>query len=252
MFEMRRVVGIPITIGALNDVANEIIQYAKKRVRGYVCVANVHMVVTARRNEGLLRIMEDAEFVTCDGMPLVWELRRQGYRDAGRVAGPDLMVKLCETAMEERLPVYFFGGGYETIQALKERIAIHFPTLNVVGYESPPMLPPQSGVDFTVAERIRASGAKIVFVGLGCPKQEFWMSVYSPYIPAILIGVGAAFDFFAGTLSRAPFWMQKSGLEWFYRLLCEPQRLCRRYMVTNTLFIFYLINECLRRRFLQK
>jgi N-acetylglucosaminyldiphosphoundecaprenol N-acetyl-beta-D-mannosaminyltransferase len=236
---------VPITAGTLKKVTRAIVNVAGED-GGYVCVANVHMVTIARRNAGLLRVMENAKLVTSDGMPLVWALRQQGFKYAERVAGPDLVGPLCELAAKEGLPIYFFGGTPKTVQALNKVIARRFPALQVAGCEAPPVLPQRPVVDPAVVERINASGARIVFVGLGCPKQEFWMEAYTPHLSAVLIGVGVAFDLTAGTVPRAPLWMQERGLEWLFRLAAEPQRLLRRYLVTNTLFCWYLAVECLQ------
>ncbi len=243
MLKKGQVIGAPVTAGSFEDVTRDIILTANEGRGGYVCVANVHMVTTARRNTELRSAMKNAKLVTSDGMPLVWALRRRGFTYTERIAGPNLMVRICEIAEVEKLPVYFFGGSSKTIQLLQKIVAETFPTLQVVGWESPPLLPQQPEMNPAVVNRIRTSGARIVFVGLGCPKQEFWMSGYAPHLPAVLIGVGAAFDFIAGTAPRAPLWMQKSGLEWLFRLLAEPRRLWKRYLVTNTLFLWYLLIE---------
>jgi N-acetylglucosaminyldiphosphoundecaprenol N-acetyl-beta-D-mannosaminyltransferase len=218
MLKTGRVIGLPVTVGSTENIGKEIVQKSKSGYRGYVCVANVHMVTTARRNEKLRKIMEKSLLVTADGLPLVWVLKQSGFKEAERVTGTDLTLQLCETAADERIPVYFYGGHPVTIKTLKAFIAEKFPDLKVVGYESPPLLPLQTEVDPDVVERINKSGARIVFVGLGCPKQEYWMAAYTSHLPAILIGVGAAFDFLAGTTRRAPEWMQGFGLEWFHRL----------------------------------
>jgi len=174
---------------------------------------------------------------------LVWELKRQGYKNAERVSGPDLMFEVCEKAQGKDFPIYFYGGSPAVVDAMKEKLAARFPKLTIAGVESPPMLPDQPKVEQEVIGRIKNSGARVVFIGLGCPKQELWLHAYSPHIPAVLIGVGAAFDFFAGSIKRAPLWMQKYGLEWLYRLLSEPRRLWKRYLVTNSLFIWYWLQE---------
>lgn len=247
MLETGRVIGVPVTAGNLTEVTDTIAGLAAKRSGSYVCVANVHMAVTARSDAGLLSVMENAKLVTSDGMPLVWALRQQGFDYAERVAGMDMVWPLCELAEKDGLPVYFFGGTEKTLQAINSVIASRFPALQVAGSESPPMLPQKPVVDPAVVERINATGARIVFVGLGCPKQEFWMGAYTEQLSAILIGVGAAFDFMAGTIPRAPLWMQKSGLEWLYRLAVEPRRLFKRYLVTNSLFCWYLAVEFFKR-----
>jgi N-acetylglucosaminyldiphosphoundecaprenol N-acetyl-beta-D-mannosaminyltransferase len=245
MLETGRVIGVPVTAGTFKKVTRAIVDGAS-RDGGYVCVANVHMVTIARRSAGFLRVLENAKLVTSDGMPLVWALRQQGFEYAERVAGADLVGPLCELAAKEGLPVYFFGSTPKTVKSLNKVIARRFPTLQVAGCESPPVLPQRPVVDPAVVERINASGARIVFVGLGCPKQEFWMEAYTPHLSAVLVGVGAVFDLMAGTVPRAPLWMQRLGLEWLYRLAVEPRRLWKRYLVTNTLFCWYLAVECLR------
>jgi len=238
-----KVLSTSITCSKIEDVCALIVELACRKTGTFVCIANVHMLVTAKKNRFLRVAIEKATVVTSDGMPLVWELRRQGYKDIERVSGPDLMMVLCERTQSEGLPVYFYGGLPSVVEAMRGKLSERFPELKIAGIESPPMLPEQPEVDQSVVEKIKSSGAKIVFVGLGCPKQELWMHAYSPHIPAVLIGVGAAFDFFAGTVKRAPIWMQKSGLEWFYRLCSEPRRLWKRYLVTNSLFIWYWLLE---------
>jgi len=243
MMVVGRVLSAPVNIASLNLVTERILEAARYSHAACVCVANVHMVVIAEGDHLFREIMNRASIVASDGMPLVWELKRQGYKKAERVTGPDLTVKLCERSQDEGIPVYFFGGSTETIEKLKRVVDTRFPNLRVVGYESPPALAQHPEVDPEVVARIRDSGAKIVFVGLGCPKQEFWMHAYSKDLNAVLIGVGAAFDFLAGTKRRAPVWMQRAGLEWLFRLASEPGRLWKRYLVTNSLFLWYLIRE---------
>lgn len=243
MFKFSQVIGLPITVGDVCSTAEKIIAYAKKAVHAHVCIANVHMVVVAKKNEPLSLAIRAAAIVTSDGMPLVWELKRQGFKNAERVSGPELMIELCGRAALENIPIYFYGGSPSVVEVMREELIVRFPDLTLAGVESPPMLSTHPEVDQMVVDRIRASRAKIVFVGLGCPKQELWMNAYSSHIPAVLIGVGAAFDFFSGTVKRAPLWMQKYGLEWFFRLCSEPRRLWKRYLVTNSLFIWYWLKE---------
>jgi N-acetylglucosaminyldiphosphoundecaprenol N-acetyl-beta-D-mannosaminyltransferase len=228
------------------DVAQEIISDVRQGRAGYVCAANVHMVVTARVNNQLKKVLNDASIVIPDGLPLVWVSKLKGFKDARRVTGTDLALKICEAAEAAGISVSFYGGSKITIDSLRSFIIERFPLLKVASYESPPMLPERPKVNPELVDRIKSSGAQIVFVGLGCPKQEFWMAAYSPHLPAVLIGVGAAFDFIAGTIKRAPVWMQKSGLEWLYRLLQEPLRLWKRYVFTNTLFVLMVLKEMLK------
>jgi N-acetylglucosaminyldiphosphoundecaprenol N-acetyl-beta-D-mannosaminyltransferase len=240
-----RVIGAPVSVGDPQTIADTVLTRAHAAAPGYVCVANVHMVTLARQDPDLLRAMEDAWLVTSDGMPLVWCLRNQGWHEARRVTGPDLTVFLCARAEAGRIPVYFYGGRPTTLAPLKDALAKRFPDLPIAGLESPPLLPDKPPFDPDTAARIKASQARIVFVGLGCPKQEFWMAQHFKHIPAVLLGVGAAFDFLAETVKRAPHWMQQSGLEWFFRLISEPKRLWQRYLTTNSRFLYYLLKDLL-------
>ena len=247
-----KVIEIPVNEGTVDATAKTICKLTEDITGKYVCIANVHMLVTARSDIQLFNILKNADIVTSDGMPLVWALKKQGCQNAERVAGPDLTLKLCILASEMDLPVYFFGGTEKSVKALMKCLPQKFPKLKIAGIESPPMLPSKPDIVDSVVNRIEASGAKIVFVGLGCPKQEFWMAEYSKHLPATLIGVGAAFDFLAGTTKRAPLWMQKNGLEWFFRLLSEPRRLWKRYLITNSLFIYYLLQESIYQKIKKK
>lgn len=248
MLKTGRVIGLPVTVDSTENIAKKIVREANMGRGGYVCVANVHMVITAWRNEKLSKIMEESLFVTADGLPLVWVLKQSGFKEAERVTGTDLALKLCEAAADEGIPVYFYGGYPETIKTLKAFIAKRFLNLKVVGYESPPLLPLQPEIDQDVVFRIIKSGARIVFVGLGCPKQEYWMAAYTSHLPAILIGVGAVFDFLGGTCQRAPVWLQKLGLEWAHRLATQPRRMWKRYAKTNPLFVWLVLREWIKQR----
>ena len=239
------VIGLPVHPGSVEFMGARVCNWATHGESGYVCVANVHMLVTARLRPALREVLHEALMVTSDGMPLVWRLRQSGFQEATRVYGPDLTNEICTLASKEKVPVFFYGGTPDNLARFREALARRFPNLLVAGIEAPPLLPNHPPLDEGILARIRASGAKIVFVGLGCPKQEFWMKTHSEYLPAVLLGVGAAFDFLAGNKPHAPRWLQQAGLEWLYRLFSEPRRLWRRYLVTNTLFIYFLTIECL-------
>lgn len=242
--EHARIIGAPVTAAALEDFAEAVIARAGRGA--YVCVANVHMVTLARRDAALAAAMEGAALVAADGMPLVWGLRGRGLA-AERVAGPDLMPRLCALAAAAGIGVYLFGGSAETLAALRAVLPALAPGLRIAGAEAPRVAMPPA-FDPGAAERIRRSGAGLVLVGLGCPKQELWMAAHTAAVPAVMVGVGAAFDMLAGRLRRAPLWMRRAGLEWLYRLAAEPRRLARRYLVSNTRFLWYLATEPLRRR----
>lgn len=220
-------------VGALERAS----RWAAARQSRYLCFCNAHSVVTLGGDAELARAIDGADLALPDGMPVAWMLRRAGFNGQPRLNGPDFMWKLCALAERQGTAVYFYGSTPATLQALQRRLASAFPRLQVAGSESPPFRAAQPQEDAAATARINASGAGLLFVGLGCPKQEVWMAARRGRIQAVMAGVGAAFDYHAGTLPRAPLWMQKRGLEWLYRLGCEPHRLWRRYLVTNTLFI---------------
>jgi len=246
--EWGRVIGLPVTVGNPASVSREILRLGRERAGGQVCVANVHMLVEARGDPGLRRVLEDAALVVSDGMPLAWQLRRHGFANAEQVRGPDLTVSLCEQAAAAGLPVYFYGGDAALTAELQSALRARMPALKIAGAEAAPMLPRQPAVDQALLERVRNSGARLVFVGLGCPKQEFWMHAHRPHLDAVLVGVGQAFGIIAGHVPEAPPWVRRAGLEWLFRMLSEPRRLGRRYFVTNTLFGLFLLRQALSGR----
>jgi len=213
---------------------------------GYVCVSNVHSVMEARRDESLRAVLNAAGLAVPDGMPLVWVARLRGCRDVRRVYGPDLTLQLCERAARRGYRCFFYGGGPGVAERLAEALSRRFPGLRVVGAEAPPFRPLTTEEDEEAVRRINAASPDVVFVGLGCPKQERWMAEHRARLRApVLLGVGAAFDFHTGRVPQAPRWMMGSGLEWLFRLWQEPRRLWRRYLVYNPLFVFHLTLELL-------
>jgi len=204
----------------------------------YICVTSVHGVMTAQRNRFVRVLLNDADIATPDGMPIVWALRSFGVRHQKRVYGPQLMLTLCEQAMRYGHRIFLYGGREETLPDLRRRLMAQFPQLIIAGTYSPPFRPLTAEEDTSVIERILKSDADIVFVGIGTPKQERWMWEHRAKLPgAVMVGVGAAFDFHAGRVKQAPTWMQQSGLEWFFRLLMEPARLWKRYLLVTPLFL---------------
>jgi N-acetylglucosaminyldiphosphoundecaprenol N-acetyl-beta-D-mannosaminyltransferase len=209
----------------------------------YVCISNVHSVVTAGQDAGFGDVIRNADMVTPDGAPVAWMLRKQGFDGQQRINGPDLMWRYCEQAALRGESIYLYGGTPDTLELLQQRLQKAFPQLRIAGAFSPPFRAPTAEEDKTIVTRINASGAATVWVSLGCPKQEQWMAAHRGKIQAVMIGVGAAFDYHAGTVKRAPLWMQRRGLEWLHRLGSEPFRLWRRYLVTNTLFVLGAIKQ---------
>jgi N-acetylglucosaminyldiphosphoundecaprenol N-acetyl-beta-D-mannosaminyltransferase len=212
--------------------------------RQYVCVTGVHGVMESQRDQELLRIHNAAGLVTPDGMPLVWLARHAGFPHVDRVYGPDLMLACCELALVRGYRHFFYGGGPGVAERLATRLASRFPGLRVAGTYSPSFGPLSTAEEAEVVERLNASGAEIVWVGLSTPKQEHWMHRFRDRLTApVLVGVGAAFDFHAGLKRQAPRWIRRSGFEWLFRLSQEPRRLWRRYSSNNTRFVLELLRR---------
>lgn len=232
------------------EANDRILRWARHHESRYVVFANAHVAVEASVDPGYGRVVDGADMAAPDGAPVAWMLRRLGHAGQPRVSGPDLMWSLLEQCAIAEVAVYFYGGTPATLRLLLARIADVFPTLDVVGAESPPFRTLTVGEDERVVRRINRSGAGVVFVGLGCPKQERWMAAHRDCIHAVMLGVGAAFDFHAGTVRRAPVWMRKHGLEWLHRLASEPRRLWKRYLLTNAAFMFGAARQLLIQRVL--
>jgi len=212
----------------------------------YVCVTGVHGVMESRRDDHVRAIHNAAGLVVPDGMPLVWLSRLGGHKHVERVYGPDLMLAVCERSQETGYGHFLYGGATGVPELLAENLKRRFPRLRIVGTHSPPFRPLTPSEDAAVVRMIDESGAEIVWVGLSTPKQERWMAAHTVRLSApVLVGVGAAFDFLAGLKKQAPRWMQRAGLEWFFRLVTEPRRLWRRYLVNNPLFVLLAISQAL-------
>jgi N-acetylglucosaminyldiphosphoundecaprenol N-acetyl-beta-D-mannosaminyltransferase len=226
-------------------VVTQVLAWAANREHRTVSVCNVHSVVTARSDTALRNAVNNADLATPDGMPVAWLIgRRRGIRQP-RVNGPDLMLALCQGAAARGIPVAFFGSGERTLMLMREQLLAQFPALRIALMLAPPYRPLSEEENLSYVRQLNESGAAVVFVGLGCPKQECWMNAHRAELAAVSIGVGAAFDYLAGTVRRPPPWMRRAGLEWLGRLLAEPGRLWRRYLVTNTVFLLYALPEFL-------
>lgn len=220
-----------------DDALSRVVAWAGQRQSRYVAFCNVHSVVTASRDAQFNTVLDQADLVLPDGAPLAWALRREGFEKQQRINGPDLMWRYLAVAERLGQSVFFYGSTDDTLDKLRARILAAFPKLKIAGMLSPPFRSLSAEEDQLDIAQINASGANVVFVGLGCPKQEAWMHAHRGSIRAVMLGVGAAFDYHAGTIQRAPKWMQKIGMEWFHRLCSEPRRLAKRYFVTNTIFL---------------
>jgi N-acetylglucosaminyldiphosphoundecaprenol N-acetyl-beta-D-mannosaminyltransferase len=238
------VLGVGISAIDMARAVAEITRWIEDGERHYVCVTGVHGVMEARRDPELRRIHNASGLTTPDGMPMVWAGRRAGVPEMHRVYGPDLMLEVCAVAAERGWSSFFYGGGDGVPELLAERLTDRFPGLRVAGTWSPPFRQLTPEEDEAVVERINRSGADLVWVGLSTPKQERWMAAHVRRLDAkALLGVGAAFDIHAGLLAQAPAWMQRSGLEWLYRLGREPRRLWRRYLRNNPRFVVEILRR---------
>jgi len=241
--------GVQVSATTYDEVSDAILKAARAGVPAVTSFHAVSSVVTASSDPELRKAVNSFQIVGPDGQPVRWALNllhRAGLRD--NVAGPDMMLRLCQRAATEGVPIYLYGGSPNAVDALRANLTDKFPGLRIAGAESPPYRPLSAEEDEAVVRRINQSGAGIVFIGLGCPKQDRFAHEHRDRIDAVQVCVGAAFDFHAGTKRRAPKWMQRRGLEWLFRLVQEPRRLWRRYLVTNTVFLTKLALALPRRR----
>lgn len=247
----RRLLNTYLDLGLFQHMSECIINKAQLWQSEYICVVNVHMLIEAYQDPTFSKIINNAALCTPDGMPLVIALKLLYGIEQERVAGMDLLPDLLLEAEKRGLPVYFYGGTQamlnQTDQYLKER----YPALAVAGLHSPPFRPLTVEEIEADVQRINDSGARMLFVALGCPKQEKWMAAMQGKIHMPMIGIGGALPVMIGMQRRAPLWMQRASLEWLYRFIQEPGRLWKRYLVTNTLFIFLLIRQIWRVRVLK-
>ncbi|MDJ0924326.1 MAG: WecB/TagA/CpsF family glycosyltransferase [Acidimicrobiia bacterium] len=244
--EKASVVGVPISVTSYDEVLQALADRPADRAT-IVAVCNVHSVMSARRDEQLVQAIADAEIATPDGVPIVWALRALVRREQERVYGPELMQRAFVQSDELGWAHYLYGSTPETLSELEAAVRKMAPSANIVGSFSPPFREMDAAETSAALAAIRESGADVVWVGLGMPKQELWMQSIRSELPGVaLLGVGAAFDFLAGTKKQAPAWMQKAGLEWLFRLIQEPRRLWRRYIWNNPAYVFLLTMQILR------
>jgi len=247
--EIPRVNILGVGISAINmaSALKTINGWIERRESNYVCITGVHGVIESQRDEQMRKIHNSAGLVTPDGMPLVWISRLKGRPQVERVYGPDLMLAVCELSQIKRYRHFFYGGAPGVPEKLTKNLIDRFPNMTIVGSYSPPFRSPSEEEDEQIVSLINQSKPDIVWVGLSTPKQERWMAEHiSRLKPSVLIGVGAAFDFHAGLKKQAPRWIQKIGMEWFFRLLSEPRRLWKRYLVNNPLFLLLIIRQTFR------
>ena len=232
------VLGVNVAVTDMNKTINFFTDNLEDLRGQYVCVSNSHTVVTAADDSDYMAVQNGACMVLPDGKPLSVVQRRKGYPEASKVSGPDVM----QLMMQEDYNKYrhfFYGGKKEVLDDLVSRLKMQNNGIQIAGYYSPPFRPLSDDEDLEIIKMINDSKPDFIWVGLGAPKQENWMAAHKDKLNGLMLGVGAAFDFHAGAIKRAPEWMQKCGLEWLYRLSQDPKRLFKRYLVTNTKFLIY-------------
>jgi N-acetylglucosaminyldiphosphoundecaprenol N-acetyl-beta-D-mannosaminyltransferase len=244
------ILGIPLAITDYDEVVAWMDAMVAADARGWLTAAAVNLVMSAHDDPTTMQAVLDATLAVPDGQPLVWALRLLGHPRSTRVYGPDLMAHYCAHAATTGTSIYLYGGrSKQALELLTKRLRERFPGLQIAGGWSPPFRPLTVEEQAQTIERIDGSGAQVVWVGTGQPKQELWMSEMRPRLAApMLVGVGAAFDFHAGIISQAPGWMQRNGLEWLYRLTREPKRLWRRYASQNPRFVVGFLRQYLLER----
>ena len=244
------VLGVPLALTDYECTIDWIDATVAAGGRGYICVAAVHTVMACQEDEELRAAVLGSSLTVPDGQPLVWAMNALGHELPHRVYGPDLMDRYCQRAALTGARIFLYGGRNEdALMRLELNLRARHPGLNIVGGHVPPFRPLTPGEEEAVVEKINGSGADVVWVGIGVPKQEKWMaSMRGRLDPPVLVGVGAAFDFHAGLVPQAPGWMQRMGLEWAYRLAQEPRRLWRRYLRYNPRFVVGFLRQWLRHR----
>ncbi len=243
--EHRHIIGMRVDATSYTDATDRIVTWAKAKVGKRVCAANVHMAMETYDNPKFADIVNHADLVTPDGMPLVWGLHALGVKDVARVCGPYLTLSVCEAAAGMKLPIALYGGTEESLVDFTNFLVEKYPGIEIACRISPPFRELTPAEDTAYTEQIVASGAQILFVGIGCPRQEIWMAAHQDRIPAVMLGIGAAFNFHSGHVKHAPKWMQVVGLEWLFRLIMEPRRLWKRYFKQNPRFIFLFVKQLL-------
>lgn len=238
-----RILGVNIAITNMQDAIDLITEHIEELKGKFICLSNVHTTVMAEKDEDYRRVQNAAFLALPDGSPLALVQRLRGFKEAEQVAGPDLMPGIWKATENTDISHYFYGSTPETIDGLEINLRKKYPCLKIAGMESPPFRPLTKEEDEAAVKRINDSGADILWVGLGAPKQEEWMYEHQDRINALMLGVGAGFDFHAGTVKRAPGWMRRHYLEWLYRLLQDPRRLWKRYVGTNGKFVLLAVKD---------
>lgn len=246
-----QILKMKVNVTSISDVTNLITKRFITDVQSskYVCISNVHMCMETFDSNDYQKVINNADIVVPDGKPLVWAQKLLGHRKAEQVRGTDLTLALCEMASEKGVPVGFYGSTLDVLEKINYTLKNDFSNLNITYSFSPPFRNLLASEDKKIVDEINASNVKILFVGLGCPKQEIWMADHKDVLQCTMIGIGAAFDFIAGNKKNSTGWMQSMGLEWLFRLYSEPKRLWKRYLKHNPRFIWYFSLQLLGKKY---
>ena len=245
----QQLISINITLGKYKSFVDKIISLSKSKISAYVCVANVHMLVECSKDKAYGTLVNNADIITPDGMPLAKSLKLVYGIDQDRVAGMNLLPDLLLESEKQGLSVFFYGGDDVLIEKTKLHISSKYPSLKVSGYYSPPFRSLTNDEEDAIISLINKSAPNLLFVALGCPKQEIWMASMKNRLDTCMIGIGGALSVMIGLQKRAPEWMQRNSLEWFYRLAQEPNRLFKRYLFTNSWFVILLTKEICKKKY---
>lgn len=248
-----KILSMDVNVIDIKMAVDKIAGLALKKRGSYVCVSNVHMCMEVFDSQTFKKVVNGADLILPDGRPLSWAQKLLGHSTATQVRGQDIMNALCVMSCNEELRIGLYGGQSKMVlDAVQTKLKLHYPTIKLTYAFSPPFRPLAQEEDDDVIAQINSVGVDILFVGIGCPKQEYWMAEHREQLGCVMLGVGAAFDFISGEKKHAPHWMQRAGLEWFFRLCAEPKRLWKRYLQQNPRFVFYfglqLLKSKLNRR----
>lgn len=249
LMSFQEILSININVTSFIQATNTILRWAKANIKTYICFSNVHMCMEAYDNYDYAKIVNNADLTVPDGKPLVWAQKLLGHKEASHIRGTDLTLSLCKEAEKRRMPIGLYGGSQISLDNFIVFLNKNYPNLEVAYSYSPPFRPITQEEDDLYTKQINESGAKILFVGLGCPKQEIWMYEHKYKLSCVMLGVGAAFDFLSGGKKEAPRWMQNMGIEWVFRFASEPDRLWKRYLKHNPRFVVLFLKQLLRERF---
>lgn len=245
----KNVLSMGVDITSLSEAVDFVVSKASTNESSYVCISNVHMCMEVFDSQEFSNVVNSADLVVPDGRPIFWAQQLLGAKNAQQVRGQDIMNEICSASEVKGLAIGLYGGASEEIlEQVRHKLTCTFPKINIVFSYSPPFRQLSQLEDENIVDAINKSGVDVLFVGIGCPKQERWMAEHRYRVNSVMLGVGAAFDFISGNKKHAPRWMQKIGLEWLFRLLSEPKRLWKRYLKQNPRFIYYFLQQWLLKK----